>query len=44
MTPGQLRRALQDATLDLGPLGADNTYGHGLIDGSVFTRMRVFHP
>jgi len=41
MTPGQLRRALQDATLDLGPLGADNTFGHGLIDGSVFTRMRV---
>ncbi|HZY32040.1 MAG TPA: S8 family serine peptidase [Candidatus Methylomirabilis sp.] len=44
MTPGQLRRALGDATLDLGPLGADNTYGHGLMDGSVFTRMRVLHP
>lgn len=44
MTPGQLRRALLDATLDLGPLGADNTYGHGLMDGSVFTRMRVLHP
>jgi len=43
LTPRQLGRALQDATLDLGPLGPDNTYGHGLIDGSVFTRIPLLH-
>ena len=41
LTPQQVRRALQDATLDLGQFGPDNTYGHGLIDGSVFTRIPV---
>jgi len=39
LTPGQLRTALLDATLDLGQLGPDNTFGHGLADGSVFTRI-----
>jgi len=39
LTPGQLGRALQDATLDLGQPGPDNTFGHGLADGSVFTRI-----
>jgi subtilisin family serine protease len=43
LTPRQLGRALQDATLDLGPPGLDNTYGHGLIDGSVFTRIPLLH-
>ncbi len=41
LTPRQLGRALQDATRDLGPLGPDNTYGYGLNDGSVFTRIPV---
>jgi len=39
LTPGQLRTALLDATLDLGQLGPDNTFGHGLNEGSVFTRI-----
>lgn len=39
LTPGQVGRALQDATLDLGAPGLDNTFGHGLLDASVFTRM-----
>jgi len=40
LRPRQLERALEDATTDLGSLGADNTFGHGLLDGSVFTRIR----
>lgn len=39
LTPGQLRAALLDATLDLGQLGPDNTFGHGRSEGSVFTRI-----
>ncbi len=39
LRPGQLGTALQDATLDLGQVGPDNTFGHGLVDGSVFTRI-----
>jgi len=40
LRPSQLGRALRDATTDLGSLGPDTTYGHGLVDGSVFTQIR----